>query len=124
MDELEPPPARARAPLLPGFDPVESPLFPGGHEDDGERLASVADHLKGLVDSPSAPHPRRALYRVRREGWVARRDAARERFRDLHAKGAPSSGSRILAALLARSGVLDEARGRAVRARFVRGTRR
>jgi hypothetical protein len=103
--------------LLPGFDPMDSPLRPGGRPAADDK-SPLADQLKGLTDFPSEPHPRRALYRVRREGWVARRTAARERFRDLHEKGGMSPESRIVDKLRHRNGLLERARENAVRPRF------
>src|SRR2546430_13224173 len=79
-DDFEPTRPEDRVPLLPGFDPMDSPLSPGGKAVDGWSPGTLA----GLVDFPSEPDRRRVVYRVRREGWVARRAAARERFRDLH----------------------------------------
>jgi hypothetical protein len=104
-------------PPTPGFDPSESPLSPGGRPDPFGRNASAAEHLRGIVDFPTMPHPRRAIYRVRREGWVARREQARSRYRDVHEK-APSSSERILGKLEARGGILMRARENAVRPRF------
>jgi hypothetical protein len=98
---------------------MDSPLRPGGRPlDQGKPVSGFVEHLKGLTDFPSEPHPRRVVYRVRREGWVARRTAARQRFADLHEKGGPSAESRIVAKLKARNGLLERAREHAVRPRF------
>ena len=105
-------------PPVPAFDPSESPLSPGGRPDPFGRSTSAADHLRGIVDFPTMPHPRRAIYRVRREGWVARREQARSRYRDVHDKGGPGSSVRILSKLEQRGGVLERARENAVRPRF------
>jgi hypothetical protein len=111
---------------LPGFDPADSPLHPGGRAPlTGSRPGSgQTSHLHGLTDFPSAPHPRQALYRVRREGWVRAREAARSRFRDLHEKGGPSDENRLLYKIRTRNGLLERARENAVRPRFnMRGGR-
>jgi len=106
-----------RSELLPGFDPKDSPLRPGGRAAEEDKLSPI-EYLKGLTDYPSEPHPRRVIYRVRREGWVARRSAARERFRDLHEKGGRTPESRIVDRLAHRNGLLERARENAVRPRF------
>lgn len=107
-----PPPAE-----LPGWDPSNSPLSPGGRDDAPEPVPANA-RLLGLtkpflVDAP------RVVYRVRREGWVSRRSAARSRFRTITGnKG--SSARRTLAGLDERrqSGMLRNSRDNAVRPRF------
>lgn len=109
-------------PPPPGFDPRESPLFQGGQPDPFGRQPGAAEHLRGLVDFPTMPHPRRAIYKVRREGWVSRREAARERYREIH-ETRPSSAARILSKLAERGGLLDRAKGAAVRPRFNMRTR-
>ena len=112
--------------LLPGFDPADSPLNPGGRGPLTGARGPVpsSSHLHGLLDFPSAPHPRRSVYRVRREGWVAAREAARSRFRDLHEKGGPSDQNRLLYKIRTRNGLLERARENAVRPRFnMRGGR-
>ncbi len=103
---------------LPGFDPKDSPLRPGGTRPLGEDKPSPLDALHGLTDFPSEPHPRRGLYRVRREGWVAKRAAARQRFQDLVEKGGLSPERRIVDKLRTRNGLLERARENAVRPRF------
>lgn len=105
---------------LENFDPADSPLSPGGRSPLGSQRAPgpLAEHLHGLVDFPSTPDPRRALYRVRREGWVAARRAARSRFRELHEQGGPSDENRLLYKMRTRNGLLERARESAVRPRF------
>jgi len=111
-----------RSEALPGFDPKDSPLRPGGRPNLDDK-SPLADHLKGLTDFPTEPHPRRSVYRVRREGWVRLRTAARERFRDLHEKGGSSPQARIVEKLKNRNTILERARENAVRPRFnLRGT--
>src|SRR5205807_172420 len=109
-----------RAEGLPDFDPADSPLSPGGRAPlMGARPTGTATtHLHGLVDFPSTPDPRRAVYRVRREGWVAAREAARSRFRVLHEQGSPSEENRLLYKMRHRNGLLERARENAVRPRF------
>ena len=110
--------------LLPGFDPKDSPLRPGGRPLGEDKPSPLSEHLKGLTDFPSEPHPRRGLYRVRREGWVQRRTAARQRFRDLFEKGGMTPQRRIVEKLQTRNGLLERARENAVRPRFnMRGAR-
>lgn len=123
MSDFVQPPSTERTNRLPGFDPLDSPLSPGGRPDPfGRQLAGASPRLRGILDFPSTPHPRLAVYKVRREGWVARRAAARERYREIHSKG-PSSAERILGELVARGGILDDARAGAARSRFnLRGT--
>lgn len=107
-----------RADLLPDFDPQDSPLRPGGRPLHADDKSPISDQLKGLTDFPSEPHPRRVVYRVRREGWVQRRTAARQRFRDLHEKGGVNPRSRIVEKLKQRNGLLERARENAIRPRF------
>jgi hypothetical protein len=109
-------------PPPPAFDPRESPLSPGGRPDPFGRQVGGAEHLHGLTDFPTTPHPRRGLYKVRREGWVSRREAARERYREISAVK-PSSESRILGKLAERGGLLDRARANAIHPRFNLRTR-
>ncbi len=115
--DFEPTRPEDRSPGLPGFDPLDSPLSPGGRSPDESRT-SHADQFPGLVDFPATPNPQRIVYRVRREGWVARRAAARARFADLHEKGGPSAEQRIVARLKQRNGLLQRARENAVHPRF------
>ncbi|MEZ0228739.1 MAG: hypothetical protein ACAI25_08955 [Planctomycetota bacterium] len=104
---------------LPGFDPKDSPLRPGGARPLGDDKASpLSESLHGLTDFPTEPHPRRVIYRVRREGWVARRAAARQRFQELVEKGGLSPERRIVDKLRTRNGLLERARENAVRPRF------
>lgn len=96
MSDFVQPPSSERTDRLPGFDPQESPLSPGGRPDPfGRHFAGASPRLRGILDFPSMPHPRLAVYKVRREGWVARRAAARERYREIHSKAprAPSGSS-------------------------------
>ena len=109
---VTPPPAE-----LPGFDASQSPLSPGGRPGAPEPI-SVRHGLLGLA-KPHLVHKTRVVYRVRREGWVARRSAARTRFATItHAEG-PST-PRILRHLLERGGkgLLGRATGRKVQPRF------
>jgi hypothetical protein len=107
------PPARFR----PGFDPADSPLKPGGREDSpapvsmDSRLSLLEELPADLADRP------RVTFRVRREGWVARRSAARARYRTIDQQRGAST-PRILHGLQARGGLLQRSRSRAVRARF------
>jgi hypothetical protein len=114
-----------RDPALPRFDPTESPLRPGGRPvEKSDTLESFADGFAGLLDFPSDPHPRRALYRVRRAGWVAARNAARSRFGTLLETGGVRPATRIVDKLVARGGLLQRARDQAVHPRFnLRGKR-
>jgi hypothetical protein len=120
IQPLVPDPGFSRTPPaaeLPGFDPSNSPLATGGREDAPEPVPANA-RLLGLtkpflVDAP------RVVYRVRREGWVTRRTAARSRFRTITGNRG-SSTPRILAGLDERrkSGMLRNSRDRAVVPRF------
>jgi hypothetical protein len=104
------PPAAAR----PGFDPSNSPLMPGGKHRSPEPIAADAS-LLGLLHPEAADRPR-VIYRVRREGWVARRAAARGRFKKV-AEERESSANRVLAGLEKR-GILARSKENAVRPRF------
>ena len=107
------PPASER----PGFDPSNSPLFRGGERDTAEPTPADSA-LRGLESPQDAERPR-VMFRVRREGWVSRRSAARSRFRTITGnKG--SSARRTLAGLDERrqSGMLRNSRDNAVRPRF------
>lgn len=106
-----------RTDAIPGFDPKDSPLRPGGRPGEEDR-SILSDQFSGLTDFPSEPHPRRGLYRVRREGWVRMRQAARDRFRELHEKGGTTPQGRIVEKLKTRNGLLERARENAVRPRF------
>lgn len=109
---VTPPPAE-----LPGFDASQSPLSPGGRAGAPEPL-SARQGLLGLT-KPHLTHKPRVVYRVRREGWVARRSAARSRFATImRAEG--SSTPRILRHLLERGGqgLLGRATGRKSHSRF------
>lgn len=107
-----PPPAE-----LPGFDPSLSPLAVGGRADSPEPIQANA-RLIGLTKPFLVDQPR-VIYRVRREGWVTRRTAARSRFRSI-SRTASSSIPRVLGGLDERrqSGVLRRARSKAVVPRF------
>lgn len=107
---VTPPPA-----ALPGFDPSDSPLVPGGRKGSPEPVPADAS-LQGLK-SPGAAPQRRVMLRVRREGWVARREQARARFRTLSVN--PSAApDRFLRGLRERGGLLERSRSNAVRPRF------
>jgi hypothetical protein len=109
---VTPPPAE-----LPGFDASQSPLSPGGRPGAPEPL-SVRMGLLGLA-KPHLTHKPRVVYRVRREGWVSRRQAARSRFATISGAEGPST-PRILRHLLERGGqgLLGRATGRKVQPRF------
>ena len=99
---------------LPGFDPSDSPLSPGGRS--SSHVPVPADSsLQGLVQPVEAGR-RRVMMRVRREGWVARRDQARNRFRSIM-NNRSSSASRLFAGL-DRRGILQRSKQKAVRPRF------
>lgn len=85
---------------LPGYDPSQSPLFPGGRR--GPEPISARAGLVGLTMPHLAEKPR-VIYRVRREGWVARRNAARSRFATISRAEGPST-PRILRHLVERGG--------------------
>ena len=103
------PPAAAQ----PGFDPSNSPLARGGKP--GPAPAPADASLAGIKRRDILGQPR-VTYRVRREGWVSRRSAARERFRTL-GEQRESSVPRLLAGL-DRRGLLARSKGNAVRPRF------
>ncbi|MEZ6188544.1 MAG: hypothetical protein R3F62_26525 [Planctomycetota bacterium] len=106
-----PPPAER-----PGFDPSESPLVRGGAPGAPEP-AFAGSTLLGLT-APTAARKRRVIYRVRREGWLARRSAARSRFREID-RGRDPLIPRVLAGLQARRrGILDRSKSQAVRPRI------
>ncbi|MCO5169230.1 MAG: hypothetical protein M9894_23040 [Planctomycetes bacterium] len=106
---VTPPPA-----ALPGFDPSNSPLAPGGRPGSPAPAPANAS-LFGLLHPAGADQPR-VTYRVRREGWVARRSAARLRFRRV-ADTRDSSSERLMAGL-DRRGLLARSKTKAVRPRF------
>lgn len=105
---------RPQAAELPGYDPSDSPLVQGGLSSSPQPAPADAS-LVGLVRREMAGQPR-VVYRVRREGWVARRSQARNRFRSIHSHGA-SSTPRLLAGL-DRRGLLERSKAQAVRPRF------
>lgn len=86
---------------LPGYDPSQSPLFPGGRANGPAPIPARA-RLIGLTMPHLAEKPR-VVYRVRREGWVARRTAARSRFATITSAEGPST-PRILRHLIERGG--------------------
>ncbi len=104
-----PPPAE-----IPGFDPSESPLSPGGRPSSHDPVPADSS-LLGLTQPVEAGR-RRAMFRVRREGWVARRGQARNRFRTIVGNRG-SSTPRLLAGLN-RRGILQRSKKNAVRPRF------
>lgn len=106
-----PPPERR-----PGFDPSNSPLVRGGSDSAPEPSAADTSFL-GLLGTPVEAGRPRVTVRVRREGWVARRNAARNRFAKI-SENRPSSASRILAGLNRRGSLLDRSKRNAVRSRF------
>lgn len=106
---VTPPPA-----AIPGFDPSNSPLMPGGRAGSPEPVAADAA-LLGLLHPEMADRPR-VIYRVRREGWVARREAARSRFKRV-AEQRESSTHRLVTGL-ERRGLLARSKENAVRPRF------
>lgn len=98
----------------PAYDPSDSPLIQGGS--DGAHSPTPADAgLRGLTD-PTTAGRRRAMFRVRREGWVSRRQQARSRFAAIFGNQA-SSTPRILKGL-ERRGILERSKKNAVRPRF------
>ncbi len=98
----------------PNYDPSDSPLVPGGTK--GAPAPAPADtSLVGLKKRDLARQPR-VTFRVRREGWLARRTAARERFRHL-GEARPSATERLMAGL-DRRGLLERSKQNAVRPRF------
>jgi len=104
------PPARER----PGFDPSNSPLFRGGERDTAEPTPADSA-LRGLESPQDAERPR-VLFRVRREGWVSRRAAARSRFGGVVRES--SASNRVLEGLRGRGGLLERSRKRARRGRL------
>lgn len=100
----------------PNFDPSNSPLVRGGSE-----LAPAPEpadnRFRGLLDTPEEVGRPRVTVRVRREGWVARRAAARDRF-TMISRTRPSSASRVLAGLNKRGSLLDRSKKNATRRRF------
>lgn len=105
---------RPPAAELPGYDPSDSPLVQGGLSHSPQPAPADAS-LVGISKRDLARQPR-VVYRVRREGWVARRSQARSRFANLHSHGA-SSTPRLLAGL-DRRGLLERSKSHAVRPRF------
>ncbi len=106
---VTPPPA-----ALPGFDPSNSPLNPGGKK---RSMAPVpADSSLSGLTARDRLHQPRVTYRVRREGWIARREAARSRFARV-AETRDSSAERLMAGL-ERRGLLARSKDNAVRPRF------
>ncbi|RMG06335.1 MAG: hypothetical protein D6731_25975, partial [Planctomycetota bacterium] len=99
---------------LPGFDPSESPLDRGGLPSSHAPLPADSS-FAGLGD-PTAPRKRRAMVRVRREGWIARREQARSRFRTIF-ENRGSSTPRLFAGL-ERRGLLFRSKENAIRPRF------
>ena len=97
-----------------GFDPSDSPLAPGGREESPEPTPADAS-LQGLMQ-PQAATRRRVMLRVRREGWVARRRAARSHFKAIMENR--GSSARRLQAGLERRGLLRRSKENAVRPRF------
>ena len=98
------PPAAA----LPGFDASQSPLSPGGRPGAPAPLTvggtSSPEGLRARLIGLTLPHRAgspRVIYRVRREGWVARRAAARSRFASITEAQGPST-PRILRHLVER----------------------
>ena len=106
---VTPPPA-----AIPGFDPSNSPLMPGGRPGSPAPVAADAT-LQGLLHPDTAARPR-VIYRVRREGWVSRREAARSRFKRV-AEERESSTHRLVTGL-ERRGLLARSKENAVRPRF------
>jgi len=104
-----PPPA-----VNPLFDPSDSPLAPGGRLGSPEPVPADAS-LQGLT-APKEARRRRVMVRVRREGWVSRREAARSRFGHI-VRQRGSSTPRLLAGL-DRRGLLQRSKRAAVRPRF------
>lgn len=104
-----PPPA-----ANPLFDPSDSPLTPGGRAGSPEPVPADAS-LQGLT-APNEARRRRVMVRVRREGWVSRREQARSRFGQIVSQQG-SSIPRLLAGL-ARRGLLQRSKSAAVRPRF------
>jgi len=108
---VTPPPAER-----PGFDPSESPLVRGGTPT-APAPAHAGSTLLGLT-APTEARKRRVIYRVRREGWVARRSAARSRFREID-RGRDPLVPRVLAGLAERRrGILQRSKAQAVRPRI------
>ncbi len=105
----QPPPA-----ANPLFDPSDSPLSPGGRRGAPSPVPADAS-LQGL-NAPSDARRRRVMLRVRRVGWVARREAARSRFGAID-QVRSSSASRLLSGL-DRRGLLERSKSKAVRPRF------
>lgn len=101
---------------LPGFDPSDSPLAPGGRANSETPLPADTS-LQGLVATPEKAGRPRVMVRVRREGWVSRRSAARSRFRNI-SRNRGSSTPRILSGLANRGGIHTRSKKRAVRPRF------
>jgi hypothetical protein len=97
-----------------GYDPSESPLSRGGLE--GADSPTPADAALRGLSSPQTAGRRRAMLRVRREGWAARRQAARSRFATITGNQG-SSTPRILKGL-ERRGILERSKKNAVRPRF------
>jgi len=106
-----PPPERR-----PDFDPSNSPLVRGGSETAPEPTAADTSFL-GLLGTPVEAGRPRVTVRVRREGWVARRNAARSRFTSI-SRTRPSSTARVLAGLNRRGSLLDRSKRNAVHSRF------
>lgn len=105
---------RPQAAELPGYDPSDSPLVQGGLSQAPEPAPADAS-LVGISKRELARQPR-VVYRVRREMWIARRSAARNRFRNIHSHAA-SSTPRLMAGL-DRRGLLERSKSQAVRPRF------
>ena len=116
-DETKPGFARVSPPeRRPDFDPSNSPLVRGG--DEKAPTPEPADsRFRGLLETPEEVGRPRVTVRVRREGWVSRRHAARQRFSTI-SRTRPSSASRVLAGLNRRGSLLDRSKKNATRRRF------
>ncbi|MGE0709346.1 MAG: hypothetical protein AB7N76_34945 [Planctomycetota bacterium] len=98
----------------PNFDPSNSPLSRGGLPDSATPIPADAA-LRGLVAPGEAGKPR-VMMRVRREGWVAKRQGARRRFASV--ADHPTPRERVLDGLRARGGLLERSKRNAARPRF------
>lgn len=100
----------------PDFDPSNSPLVRGGTPNAPEPEPADA-RFRGLLEPPHQVGRPRVTVRVRREGWVARRTAARDRFGTI-SRTRPSSESRVLGGLQRRGSLLERSKHNAARPRF------